>query len=92
MEYIRTFIAGVEFVELAREALAEVEGGQGMLVVPISASGAIPVEAYVSSGWVSEDILSVAETIPGLRVYDDPPEVVLDILGKHIIPSLNDLQ
>ena len=80
-----TIIVTAAQAQAARDAAAQVPGGEGMLTTGLSASGAEPATHYVSSGLVPAEIV---QSLTMCDVSDLPPADALEQAGlKLCAPS-----
>lgn len=85
MNVHRTFVSYDETVESDRLALAEIEGGAGMLTTGLSPDGLPPATAYISAGVVDVELSIQALTTPSLLVSADDPYTVMAELGLQLV-------
>ena len=85
MNVHRTFISYADTVEADRAALAELDGGAGMLTTGLSPTGLPPATAYISAGMVDTDFSVSARGITTLVVSLDDPYTVMSELGLQLV-------
>ena len=92
VEYIfRTMIVPASEQVLAQEIAAEYPGGEGMLTTACSPTGLLPATDYISSGYVTTDIVdALAAGLVDEDITEEPPFVALDRLGLKLVSEPED--
>ena len=57
MDIFATIIVTAAQAQAARDAAAQIPGGEGMFTSELSATGAEPATHYIASGWMPEEIV-----------------------------------
>ena len=85
MDIFATIIVPSSQAQAARDAAAQIPGGEGMLTAGLSPTGAEPATHYISSGWVPEELV---QTLTMCIVSDlSPAEAMTDKGLKPCVPS-----
>lgn len=82
----RTMIVPASEQVLAQEIAAEYPGGEGMFTTACSPTGLLPATDYISSGYVTTDIVdALAAGLVDEDITEEPPFVALDRLGLQLV-------
>ena len=73
-----TIIVSAAQAQAARDAAAQIPGGEGMLTAGLSATGAEPATHYIASGWMPEELV---QALSMCSVSDLPPAEVIEQAG-----------
>ena len=85
MDIFATIIVPAAQAQAARDAAAQIPGGEGMLTAGLSATGQEPATHYLASGWVPEELV---QTLTMCIVSDlSPAEAMTDKGLKPCVPS-----
>lgn len=57
MDIFATIIVPAAQAQAARDAAAQIPGGEGMFTARLSSSGDEPATHYIASGWMPEEIV-----------------------------------
>jgi len=87
VEYIfRTMIVPAAEQAEAQAIAAEYPGGEGMFTTACSPTGLLPATDYISSGYVTTDIVdALAAGLVDEDITEEPPFVALDRLGLQLV-------
>ena len=87
VEYIfRTMIVPAAEQAEAQAIAAEYPGGEGMFTTACSPTGLLPATDYISSGYVTTDIVdALAAGLVDEDISEEPPFVALDRLGLKLV-------
>ena len=85
MDIFATIIVPAAQAQSARDAAAQIPGGEGMFTAGLSATGNAPATHYIASGWVPEELV---QTLTMCIVSDlSPAEAMTDKGLKPCVPS-----
>ena len=85
MDIFATIIVLAAQAQSARDAAAQIPGGEGMFTAGLSPTGAEPATHYIASGWVPEELV---QTLTMCIVSDlSPAEAMTDKGLKPCAPS-----
>lgn len=85
MEIFATIIVTAAQAQAARDAAAQIPGGEGMFTAGLSPTGAEPATHYISSGWIPAEIV---DALTMCIVSDlSPAEAMTDKGLKPCVPS-----
>ena len=85
MDIFATIIVPAVQAQAAREAAAQIPGGEGMLTAGLSATGAEPATHYISSGWIPAEIV---DALTMCAISELPPDEAMTDKGlKPCVPS-----
>lgn len=84
-DVFRTLIVEAAYQQEAVDVADEYEGGQGMFQTPLSPSGLSPATDYISSGYMSQELVDALSEVDGMYSSDEAPFVALNSLGLKII-------
>ena len=85
MDIFATMIVTAAQAQAARDAAAQIPGGEGMLTAGLSPTGAEPATHYIASGRVPEELV---QTLTMCIVSDlSPAEAMTDKGLKPCVPS-----
>ena len=82
----RTMIVPAAEQAEAQAIAAEYPGGEGMFTTACSPTGLLPATDYISSGYVTTDIVdALAAGLVDEDITEEPPFVALDRLGLQLV-------
>ncbi len=85
MDIFATIIVPAAQAQSARDAAAQIPGGEGMFTAGLSPTGAEPATHYIASGWVPEELV---QALTMCSVSDlSPAEAMTDKGLKPCAPS-----
>ena len=85
MDIFATIVVTAAQAQAARDAAAQIPGGEGMFAAGLSATGNAPATHYIASGWVPEELV---QTLTMCIVSDlSPAEAMTDKGLKPCVPS-----
>ena len=85
MDIFATIIVTAAQAQAARDAAAQIPGGEGMFTTGLSATGAEPATHYISSGWIPAEIV---DALTMCAVSELPPDEAMTDKGlKPCVPS-----
>ena len=85
MDIFATIIVTAAQAQAARDAAAQIPGGDGMFTTGLSATGAEPATHYISSGWIPAEIV---DALTMCAVSELPPDEAMTDKGlKPCVPS-----
>jgi len=85
MDIFATIIVTADKAQAARDAAAQIPGGEGMFTSGLSASGNLPATHYISSGWIPAEII---DALPMCAISELPPDEAMTDKGlKSCAPS-----
>jgi len=85
MDIFATIIVPAAQAQAARDAAAQIPGGDGMFTTGLSATGAEPATHYISSGWIPAEIV---DALTMCAVSELPPDEAMTDKGlKPCVPS-----
>lgn len=92
VEYIfRTMIVPAAEQAEAQAIAAAYPGGEGMFTTACSPTGLLPATDYISSGYVTTDIVdALAAGLVDEDITEEPPFVALDRLGLKLVSEPED--
>ena len=71
--------------QAARDAAAQIPGGEGMFTAGLSATGNAPATHYISSGWIPAEVV---EALTMCAISELPPDEAMTDKGlKPCVPS-----
>lgn len=82
MDIFATIIVPAAQAQAAREAAAQIPGGEGMFTAGLSPTGAEPATHYISSGYLPAELLASLQGIADC--YDNEAGEVMAALGMTI--------
>ena len=86
VEIFRTIIVPADEQAEAQAIAAEYPGGEGMFTTACSPTGLLPATDYISSGYVTTDIVdALAAGLVDEDITEEPPFVALDRLGLQLV-------
>ena len=85
MDIFATIIVPAAQAQAARDAAAQIPGGEGMLTSELSATGNAPATHYISSGWIPAEIVDALTMCAVSELPSD--EVMTDKGLKPCVPS-----
>ncbi len=85
MDIFATIIVTAAQAQAAREAAAQIPGGEGMFTAGLSPTGAEPATHYISSGWLPAEIV---DALTMCAISELPPDEAMTDKGlKPCVPS-----
>ena len=84
-EIFRTIVVSADEQAEAQAIAAEYPGGAGMFTTACSPTGLLPATDYISSGYVTTDIVDALADVPGIVISDLPPFTLLADLGLQLV-------
>ena len=85
MDIFATIIVTEAQAQAARDAAAQIPGGEGMLTAGLSPTGAEPATHYIASGWIPAEIV---DALTMCAISELPPDEVMTDKGlKPCVPS-----
>ena len=85
MDIFATIIVTEAQAQAARDAAAQIPGGEGMLTAGLSPTGAEPATDYIASGWIPAEIV---DALTMCAISELPPDEVMTDKGlKPCVPS-----
>lgn len=85
MDIFATIIVPAAQAQTARDAAAQIPGGEGMLTAGLSATGTEPATHYISSGWIPAEIV---DALTMCAISELPPDEAMTDKGlKPCVPS-----
>ena len=78
MDIFATIIVTAAQAQAARDAAAQIPGGEGMLTAGLSATGTEPATHYIASGWIPAEIV---DALTMCAVSELPPDEVMTDKG-----------
>ena len=85
MDIFATIIVPAAQAQAARDAAAQIQGGEGMLTSGLSATGAEPATHYISSGYMPAEIVDALTMCAISELPTD--EAMMDKGLKPCVPS-----
>lgn len=83
-DLFRTMICTAAEAPAAREAAAAVPGGEGMFTAGLSPTGEAPATDYISSGYVSEEIVLAVTPLIAV-VTEADAQTTMAAMGLQIV-------
>jgi len=80
-----TIIVPAAQAQAARDAAAQIPGGEGMFTAGLSASGSEPATHFISSGWIPTEII---EAVSGLCDVSDVAATDV-VISKGLKPCVS---
>jgi len=85
MDIFATIIVTAAQAQAAREAAAQIPGGEGMLTAGLSPTGAEPATHYIASGWMPEELV---QALTMCAISELPTDEAMTDKGlKPCVPS-----
>ena len=85
MDIFATIIVTEAQAQAAREAAAQIPGGEGMLTAGLSATGTEPATHYIASGWIPAEIV---DALTMCAISELPTDEAMTDKGlKPCVPS-----
>jgi len=85
MDIFATIIVTADKAQAARDAAAQIPGGEGMFTAGLSPTGAEPATHYISSGWIPAEIV---DALTMCAISELPPDEAMTDKGlKPCVPS-----
>ena len=85
MDIFATIIVHAAQAQAARDAAAQIPGGEGMFTAGLSPTGAEPATHYISSGWIPAEIV---DALTMCAISELPPDEAMTDKGlKPCVPS-----
>ena len=85
MDIFATIIVPAAQAQAARDAAAQIPGGDGMFTAGLSATGNAPATHYISSGWIPAKIV---DALTMCAISELPPDEAMTDKGlKPCVPS-----
>lgn len=85
MEIFATIIVTTAQAQAARDAAAQIPGGEGMFTSELSATGNAPATHFISSGWIPAEIV---DALTMCAISELPPDEAMTDKGlKPCAPS-----